>query len=127
MAKRIKLLGGGSPCTHWSIAQSRNRETKPEGQGWELFKNFLIAKEKYNPDYFIYENNYSMSKEIRDQITAELGVEPIMINSSLVSAQNRKRLYWTNIPGVQQPEDRGIMLRDVLDKVSDEHGYSLQV
>ena len=68
-----------------------------------------------------------MSKEIRDQITKELGVEPIMINSALVSAQNRKRLYWTNIPGVQQPEDRGILLRDILNKVSDEHGYKLQV
>ena len=56
-----------------------------------------------------------MANAIREQITKELGVEPILINSALVSAQNRQRFYWTNIPGVQQPEDRGILLRDVLD------------
>lgn len=56
----MKLLIGGSPCTHWSIAQTRNRETEPEGLGWELFKNYLIALEKFKPDYFLYENNKSM-------------------------------------------------------------------
>ena len=111
----LKLLIGGSPCTHWSIAQTRNRETRPEGMGWELFKNYLIARDKYSPDYFLYENNKSMSPAIREQITRELGVEPILINSALVSAQNRQRLYWTNIPGVCQPEDRGILLRDILE------------
>ena len=111
----MRLLIGGSPCTHWSIAQTRNRETKPEGLGWELFKNFLVALEKFQPDYFLYKNNKSMSAAIRQQITAELGVEPILINSALVSAQNRQRLYWTNIPGVEQPEDLGILLRDILE------------
>lgn len=111
----IRLLIGGSPCTHWSIAQTKNRETTAEGVGWELFKNYLIALEKYKPDYFLYENNKSMSAAIREQITRELGVEPIMINSALVSAQSRQRLYWTNIPGVDQPEDRGILLRDILE------------
>lgn len=111
----LKLLLGGSPCTHWSIAQTKRRETEPSGIGWELFQNYLIAREKYRPDYFLYENNKSMANAIREQITRELGVEPILINSALVSAQNRQRLYWTNIPGVQQPEDRGILLRDVLD------------
>lgn len=111
----MKLLLGGSPCTHWSIAQTRARETKPEGQGWELFKNYLIARDKYTPDYFLYENNKSMAPAIRKQITKELGVEPILINSALVSAQSRQRLYWTNIPGVEQPEDRGIVLRDILE------------
>ena len=111
----LKLLLGGSPCTYWSIAQSKHRETEPSGLGWELFKNYLIAKDKYNPDYFLYENNYSMDNKIRDEITKQLGVEPIMINSALVSAQSRKRLYWTNIPNVQQPEDKGIMLNDVLE------------
>ena len=111
----MKLLIGGSPCTHWSIAQTKNRETEPEGLGWELFKNYLIALEKFKPDYFLYENNKSMAPAIRAQITKELGVEPIMINSALVSAQNRQRLYWTNIPGVEQPEDRGILLRDILE------------
>ena len=111
----MKLLLGGSPCTHWSIAQSRHRETRPEGQGWELFRNYLIAKERYCPDFFLYENNKSMAPAIREQITVELGVEPIFINSALVSAQSRQRLYWTNIPGVEQPEDRGLVLRDILE------------
>lgn len=111
----LKLLIGGSPCTYWSIAQSKYRETEPSGLGWELFKNYLIAKDKYNPDYFLYENNYSMDNKIRDEITKQLGVEPIMINSALVSAQSRKRLYWTNIPNVKQPEDKSIMLKDILE------------
>ncbi|ANU54405.1 DNA cytosine methyltransferase [Acutalibacter muris] len=124
----MKLLLGGSPCTHWSIAQSRHRETRPEGQGWELFRNYLIAKERYCPDFFLYENNKSMAPAIREQITAELGVEPIFINSALVSAQSRQRLYWTNIPGVEQPEDRGLVLRDILESGLPlrEKGYTLK-
>lgn len=55
----IKLLIGGSPCTYWSIAQKKGREVTAEGQGWELFKNYLIAKEKFKPDFFLYENNKS--------------------------------------------------------------------
>lgn len=89
----MKLLIGGSPCTHWSIAQTKNRETEASGIGWELFLNYRIACDKYQPDYFLYENNKSMSPAIRAQITAELGVEPVLINSALVSAQNRQRLY----------------------------------
>ena len=124
----MKLLLGGSPCTHWSIAQSRHRETRPEGQGWELFRNYLIAKARYQPDYFLYENNKSMAPAIREQITAELGVEPILINSALVSAQSRQRLYWTNIPGVELPEDRGLVLRDILESGLPlrEKGYTLK-
>ena len=79
---------------HWSIAQTKNRETKASGIGWELFLNYRIARDKYKPDYFLYENNKSMSPAIRTQITAELGVEPVLINSALLSAQNRQRLYW---------------------------------
>lgn len=120
----MKLLIGGSPCTHWSIAQTKNRETEASGIGWELFLNYRIARDKYQPDYFLYENNKSMSAAIREQITAELGVEPVLINSALVSAQNRQRLYWVgkrNQDGtysqvaVEQPEDRGILLRDILE------------
>ncbi len=124
----MKLLLGGSPCTHWSIAQSRHRETKPEGQGWELFRNYLIAKERYCPEYFLYENNKSMAPAIRERITAKLCVEPILINSALVSAQSRQRLYWTNIPGVEQPEDRGLVLRDILESGLPlrEKGYTLK-
>ena len=111
----MRLLLGGSTCNYWSIAQTKNRETEPEGLGWELFRNYPIALEKFKPDYFLYENNKSMSAAIRAQITRELGVEPILINSALVSAQSRQRLYWTNIPGVEQPEDLGILLRDILE------------
>lgn len=111
----MRLLMGGSPCTRWSIAQTKNRETEPKGEGWELLENYLIARDKYRPDYFLYENNKSMSPAIKEQITRELGVEPILINSALVSAQSRQRLYWTNIPGVEQPKDRGILLRDILE------------
>ena len=88
----MKSLIGGSPCTHWSIAQTKHRETEPSGLGWELFLNYLIAREKYRPDYFLYENNKSMSPAIRAQITRELGVEPILINSALVSAQSRRKV-----------------------------------
>lgn len=120
----IKLLIGGSPCTHWSIAKTKNRETEPSGIGWELFENYLIAKDKFQPDYFLYENNKSMSKAIREEITKRFGFEPICINSALGSAQNRQRLYWCgkrNPNGtysrvdVEQPEDRGILLRDILE------------
>ena len=110
----MKLLIGGSPCTHWSIAR-KGRETEPEGQGWELFQNYKIALVKFRPDYFLYENNNSISAAIKERITLELGVEPILINSARVSAQSRQRLYWTNIPDVKQPEDRGIILRDILE------------
>lgn len=109
----IKLLLGGSPCTHWSIAQKNNRETEPEGLGWELFKNYLIAKKKFNPDFFLYENNKSAAQPIKDQISHELGVDLMHINSALVSAQNRQRFYAFNW-NVEQPEDRGILLKDVL-------------
>ena len=110
----MRILLGGSPCTHWSIAQKNNRETEPEGLGWELFKNYLIAKEKFKPDYFLYENNKSAAQPIKDQISKELGVDLMYINSALVSAQNRQRFYafnWT----VDQPEDRGILLKDILE------------
>lgn len=115
---------GGSPCTYWSIAQTSNRETEPSGMGWELFENYLIALEKFKPNFFLYENNKSMSAAIRAEITKRFGFEPVCINSALVSAQNRQRLYWCGkrnpdgtysaVP-VQQPEDKGILLRDILE------------
>ena len=121
----IDYLIGGSPCTFWSIAQSPDkRETTASGIGWELFSQYVRALREAKPKYFIYENNKSMSKEIRESITETFGFEPICINSALVSAQNRQRLYWVgkrNADGtyskvdVQQPEDRGILLRDILD------------
>lgn len=123
----IKLLIGGSPCTYWSISKKNNRETQADGLGWELFKNYLIAKEKFKPDFFLYENNKSASQAIKDKIKQELGVwdgsiltedsgvRYIEINSALVSAQNRQRFYVHNCGDVQQPIDRGIHISDILE------------
>ena len=121
----IDYLIGGSPCTYWSIAQSPDkRETTASGIGWELFSQYVRALHEAKPKFFIYENNKSMSKAIRESITQTFGFEPICINSALVSAQNRQRIYWVgkrNADGtyskvdVEQPKDRGILLRDVLD------------
>jgi DNA (cytosine-5)-methyltransferase 3A len=120
------FLVGGSPCTYWSIAQKTNRETEASGMGWELFSQYVRALHEAKPMYFIYENNKSMANAIRESITETFGFEPICINSALVSAQNRQRLYWVgkrNVDGtysrvhVDQPEDRGILLKDVLDGV----------
>lgn len=115
MSKPLKLLIGGSPCTHWSIAQQKNREVTASGEGWELFKNYLIAKEKFQPNYFLYENNKSAATAIKDQISKELNVELQYIDSALVSAQHRQRFYAHNIPNVPAPEDRNIYLVDILD------------
>lgn len=122
----IKLLIGGSPCTFWSIAQKNGRETEAEGMGWELFKNYLIAKEKFKPDFFLYENNKSAAQAIKDQISQELEVPLMYINSALVSAQNRQRFYAFNW-FVDQPEDRGVLLRDILESgvIDREKSYPL--
>ena len=112
--KEFDFLIGGSPCTFWSVAR-KDRETTSDGFGFELFKQYVRALNESGCKYFIYENNYSMHKDIRKEITKYLGVEPIMINSELVSAQSRKRLYWTNIPNVKMPEDKGINLQSILE------------
>lgn len=120
----VDFLIGGSPCTYWSIAQTKNRETVASGMGWELFSQYVRALHEAKPKYFIYENNKSMSKAIRSSIDEAFGFEAVLINSALVSAQNRQRLYWVgrrNEDGsyskvnVEQPADRGILLKDVLD------------
>lgn len=108
------LLIGGSPCTYWSIAK-KNREINPNGEGFRLFMEYVRALKESKCRYFLYENNNSIHKNIKDEISKYLGVQPIMINSSLVSAQQRKRCYWTNIPNVIQPENKGILLNDILD------------
>ena len=120
----VDFMVGGSPCTYWSIAQTKNRETVASGIGWELFSQYVRALHEAKPKYFIYENNKSMSKEIRASIDKTFGFEAVLINSALVSAQNRQRLYWVgkrNADGtyskvnVEQPDDRGILLRDILE------------
>lgn len=120
----VDLLCGGSPCTYWSIAQKNGRETEASGMGWELFQQYVRAVKEARPKYFIYENNKSMSKQIRASIDEAFGFEAVLINSALVSAQNRQRLYWVgkrNADGtysrvdIEQPEDKGILLRDILE------------
>ena len=118
------FLLGGSPCTYWSIAQTNNRETEASGMGWELFSQYVRALHEARPKFFVYENNKSMSKAIRASIDEAFGFEAICINSALVSAQNRQRLYWVgkrNEDGtyskvdIEQPKDLGVLLKDVLD------------
>lgn len=110
---KIDLLIGGSPCTNLSSAGNRQGL---KGSQSKLFYEYARALEEVQSKYFLLEN-VVMKKEWEDIITNILGVEPIEINSSLVSAQNRRRLYWTNIPNVTQPKDRGIKLEDILDDV----------
>lgn len=118
----VKFLIGGSPCTHWSVARLANgeRETTPDGVGWELFKNYLIAKEKFKPDFFLYENNKSAAQAIKDRISYELGAPLQYINSALVSAQNRQRFYVHNFGNVPLPEDRGISFQDIMERDAEE-------
>lgn len=109
------LLIGGSPCTHWSIAKAgSNRETTSSGVGWELFMQYVRALREVKPKYFLYENNESMSDVIKEEITKQLGVEPIMIDSADFSAQQRKRYYWTNIPVNMDYEKSNLVLDDIL-------------
>ncbi len=108
---RPYLLIGGSPCQGFSFAGKQLNFNDPRSV---LFFEFNGLRNMFLPEYFLLEN-VMMTKESRDVITRFLGVEPIEISSSLVSAQNRRRLYWTNIPGVTQPEDKGLLLRDILE------------
>jgi len=114
----IDLLVGGSPCQDLSIAQKNRKGLDGERSG--LFWEYARILKEVKPKWFILENVASMSKEAKEIITKELGVEPIMINAALVSAQNRKRLFWTNIPNVSQPDDRGIFLKDILEPSVDD-------
>lgn len=108
------LLLGGSPCTYWSVAK-KERETTCDGEGFKLFMEYVRALHESKCKYFLYENNDSIHQNIKDEISKQLGVKPIMINSALLSAQQRKRCYWTNIPNVTQPKDKGILLKDIIE------------
>lgn len=109
----IDLIVGGSPCQDLSIAKKDRKGLDGSRSG--LFWEYVRILKEVKPKYFILENVASMPKEAKQIITETLGVEPIMINAALVSAQNRKRLFWTNIPNVIQPKDRGILLKDILE------------
>ena len=114
---KIDLLIGGSPCQDLSIAKKDRKGLDGDRSG--LFWEYVRILKEVKPKYFILENVASMPKEAKALITETLGVEPIMIDAALVSAQRRKRLFWTNIPNVTQPEDRGILLKDILEDESD--------
>jgi DNA-cytosine methyltransferase len=109
----IDFLIGGSPCQDLSIAKKGREGLSGKRSG--LFYEYVRIKEALKPKWFVLENVASMPKEAKDEMTRLMGVEPIMINAALVSAQNRKRLFWTNIPDVKQPEDRKIFLKDILE------------
>jgi len=108
---KIDLLLGGSPCQGFSFAGKRLNFDDPRSA---LFFEFVRLLKETNPKYFLLEN-VRMKQKYQDVISEHLGVKPIKINSALVSAQNRVRFYWTNIPGIEQPEDKGIILKDILE------------
>ena len=110
---KIDIIIGGFPCMDVSMA---GKGAGLKGARSGLFYEFLRAMEECKPKYFLVEN-VVMKKEWEDIITSCLGVEPIEINSSLVSAQNRRRLYWTNIPNVTLPKDKNITLTDILEDI----------
>lgn len=120
------LLVGGFPCQDLSIAKKDRKGLKGDRSG--LFYNIVEILKIKKPKYFLLENVASMSKESKQIITDILGVEPVMINAGLVSAQNRKRLFWCNWK-VEQPEDRGIYLKDILEdgETIKEKAYCLTV
>ncbi len=114
----VDLLIGGSPCQSFSRSG--------DGSGFDgsskLFFEYVRLLKEIKPKYFLLEN-VVMRKEWQDVITEYMGVEPIAINSSLLSAQNRPRLYWTNIPNIEQPEEKGLTLSDILEDEVDDKYY----
>lgn len=112
---KIDLVIGGSPCQGFSFAGKQLNFIDPRSR---LFFEYVRVLEEVKPKYFLLEN-VKMKKEYQDIITKYLGIGPIEINSSLVSAQNRKRLYWTNIPYLLHPQDKGIMLKDIVHETAD--------
>ena len=110
---QIDLLMGGSPCQGFS--RSRSNHLNFEDPRSKLFFEFVRILEECSPKYFLLEN-VPMNKQCQDIITEYLNVEPIRINSNLVSAQSRERLYWTNVPNIKQPKDRNIFLKDIIDE-----------
>lgn len=109
------LLIGGSPCTLWSISRGgKGRETTSSGIGWDLFSQYIRALKEAKPKYYLYENNASMSDEIKAEITKSFGHEPVEINSADFSAQVRHRYYWTNIPLGKRPAPCTDTIQDIV-------------
>lgn len=119
----IDLLIGGSPCQGFSFAGKQLNFEDPRSKLFFVYVDVLNYIRSVNPNVKFLLENVKMKKEYEAVISEQLGVQPIQINSNLVSAQNRKRLYWTNIEGVTQPEDKGIYLKDVLQEDVNEKYY----
>jgi DNA (cytosine-5)-methyltransferase 3A len=116
---KLDLLIGGSPCQGFSIA---GKQLNFQDDRSKLFYEYVRILNETNPKWFILEN-VRMKKEFADIITKELGVPPVRINSRLVSAQNRERMYWTNIPNVKSPTDKKIVLKDIIENSIDSKYY----
>lgn len=121
----VDLIMGGSPCQGFSFAGKQLAFDDPRSK---LFFEFIKLLKAIKPKYFLLEN-VRMKQEFIDIISEQVsecypeitfGIEPILINSSLLSAQSRQRLYWTNIPRIEQPKDKGIVLKDILETNTDE-------
>lgn len=109
------LLIGGSPCTYWSLSRGSNaRETEAHGEGWKLFNQYIRALKEAAPEYYLYENNASMSDAIKEEISKAFGHEPLEIDSASFSAQTRKRYYWTNIPLMTGGQNCQDTLKDII-------------
>jgi DNA (cytosine-5)-methyltransferase 3A len=117
---KIDLLIGGSPCQDLSIAGNRKGIY---GERSSLFFEYVRALKECKPKYFLFENNYRMQKEAEALITKSLGLDPILMDSSLVSAQQRKRLYWTNIPQFDLPESKNLVLKDIVEEEVEDKYY----
>ena len=111
---KIDLLLAGSPCQGFSFSGKQLNFEDPRSKLFFEFVRVLNEIRETNPNVLFLLENVKMKKEYRDIISSHVGVEPIEIDSALVSAQTRKRLYWTNIPNVTRPEDKEIVLADVL-------------
>lgn len=121
---KIDLVLAGSPCQGFSMAGKQLAFDDPRSSLYFVFERILSEIKQESPDVKFLLENVKMKKEYKDVITERLGVEPVVINSNLVSAQNRYRLYWTNISdNIEQPEDKGILLKDVVQEQVDEKYY----
>jgi len=119
---RIDLLIFGSPCEDLSITKSKTRQSL-DGQKSKLFWEAIRIKDLIKPRWFMMENVASMNEESKNLITQYIDVKPIMINSNIFSAQDRERLYWTNIPVDDLPEDKGLVLKDIMEQDAAEKYY----
>lgn len=113
---KIDLLIGGSPCQGFSFAGKQLNFEDPRSKLFFEYVRVLKGLKEKNPNIKFFLENVKMKKEYLDEISRIMGVEPIFVNSNLVSAQNRKRYYWTNIDNFEMPKDRGILLKDILEE-----------